>query len=356
VAESSATALAVLEEHPFNLVVIDVQMPVMDGLQLLTLLSRRHPNLQKVVLTGHLAPESYRAACLSGGAELFLQKPRTDAEQRSLYATLNELMRWQPERGFRGVLRRVGLQDVIQMECLARNSLRLEIKAGSELGQIFIREGNVIHAAIGPLKGEAAFHRILALPGGEFATRSFSEPPEQTIDGQWEFLLMEAARQRDESAEEPPKPATVPPEPDLQPLPVSPPAVTPAAVDPPVCQPENPGPPPPAAVGVRDQPAEPGGARSEVADPAPLEEVLICTGQGEILYQWQCRNSEAWVSFLEFVSHKSRRLAQGLELGPFDRLEARTPRSRLVVLVSAQRGILARLGRKSGTVDRSPIP
>jgi CheY-like chemotaxis protein len=363
VAESSGAAFAILQEQPINLVVIDVQMPVMDGFQLLTLLNRRNPNLQKVVLTGYAASENYRAACLSNGAELFLEKPRTEAEQRSLFATLNELVRWQPEQGFRGVLRRVGLQDVIQMECLARNSLLLEVKAGSEQGRIYIKEGSIVHASVGRLKGEEAFHRLLALRGGEFVTRSFSEPPEHTIDGAWEFLLMEAARQRDEGAQAAaPAPLTEPAVPGIEALPTGPepaasrttalPTAPPLASDAPRSPWAASGFQPSAVrVGTGPDQAKLTLARPAVADSTEAEEVLICSGQGEILYQWQCRNSETWVGFLEFVSQKSRRLAQGFELGPFDRLEIQTARSRWVALVSAQRGILVRLRREPRPAD-----
>lgn len=73
-AESASRAFALMHEQVVDLVVIDVQMSVMDGIQMLSLLNRGHPNVQKVVLTGH-ASEKYRAACLSNGAELFLEKP-----------------------------------------------------------------------------------------------------------------------------------------------------------------------------------------------------------------------------------------------------------------------------------------
>jgi CheY-like chemotaxis protein len=364
VAESSGAAFATLHEQPINLVVIDVQMPVMDGFQLLALLNRRHPNLQKVVLTGYAASaENYRAAWLSNGAELFLEKPRTDGEQRSLFATLNELARWQPEQGFRGVLRRVGLQDVIQMECLARSSLTLEVKAGSEQGRIYIKEGSIVHASVGRLKGDETFHRLLALRGGEFVTRSFSEPPEHTIDGPWEFLLVEAARQRDESAQAAAAPPSIEPEPPgIETLPAAPEPAASRGTAPPTALPLTSDvlrsplaasgfQPSAVRVGIGPDQAKLTPARPAVADPTQAEEVLICSGQGEILYQWQCRNSETWVGFLEFVSQKSRRLAQGFELGPFDRLEIQTARSRWVALVSAQRGILVRLRREPRPAD-----
>ena len=73
-APDAAHGLGLIHEHKIDLLVIDVRMPVMDGLQFLALLHRNYPSLLKVALTGH-ATENYRAACLSNGAELYLEKP-----------------------------------------------------------------------------------------------------------------------------------------------------------------------------------------------------------------------------------------------------------------------------------------
>ena len=101
-ASDTGQALGIIQEQQLDLLVVDVHMPVVDGLQFLSLIQRKYPNILKVVLTGD-ASEHYRAACLSNGAELFLQKPATAQGWQSVYSTLNELMRFQPEEGFRGV-------------------------------------------------------------------------------------------------------------------------------------------------------------------------------------------------------------------------------------------------------------
>jgi len=41
----------------------------------------------------------------------------------------------------------------------------------------------------------------MALTGGSFNVKPFSPPPVHSVNGSWEFLLMEAARMRDEAAE-----------------------------------------------------------------------------------------------------------------------------------------------------------
>src|SRR4026207_2526007 len=136
-------ARGLLQEQKIDLLVLDIHMPVVDGLQFLNLLQRKFPNVLKVVLTGD-ATDQNRATGLSNGAEWFLEKPRDEGGWRSIYATLHELTRFQPEEGFHGVLRRVGLQDVLQMECLARNSSVLKIHAGGVHGTIFVKEGQIV--------------------------------------------------------------------------------------------------------------------------------------------------------------------------------------------------------------------
>src|SRR5213083_987464 len=206
VATDAARGLTLMRDRKIDLLVIDVHMPVMDGLQFLGLLHRRYPNISKAVLTGD-SSDPYRAACLSSGAELFLLKPTTPEGWQSLFVALNELVKFQPEEGFHGVLRRVGLQDVLQMECLARSSSVLEISTSQARGSIFVQDGQIVHAQVGELAGEEAFNHLMALAGGNFNLKPFSEPPARTINSSWEFLLMEAARMRDEAKDSSPGPS-----------------------------------------------------------------------------------------------------------------------------------------------------
>jgi CheY-like chemotaxis protein len=198
-ASTADQALAVLQQNAIDLVVLDIGMPVLDGVQLLGLIHRRYPDVKKAILTGG-ANAGDREACLASGAELFIQKPLSSDGMKAVFTTLNELITWAQRKGFSGMLRQVGLQDVIQIECLGRNSSILEVRNQSMRGQIYIEAGVIVHAAVGNLMGEKAFYRLLSLTGGEFHLQPFNVPPARTVHGQWEFLLMEAARIHDEEA------------------------------------------------------------------------------------------------------------------------------------------------------------
>src|SRR5579883_296784 len=71
---SAARALALLEERPFDVVLTDLRMPGMDGMQLLAKVTQTWPEVPVIVLTAHgsvpLAVEAMRA-----GATDFLLKP-----------------------------------------------------------------------------------------------------------------------------------------------------------------------------------------------------------------------------------------------------------------------------------------
>jgi CheY-like chemotaxis protein/pSer/pThr/pTyr-binding forkhead associated (FHA) protein len=196
-ATTADKALAILKENSIDLVVLDIGMPMVDGMQLLGIIARRHPGIKIAVMTGK-ATEANRATCLANGAELFIEKPVSADGIKVVFNLLNDLVSWSHREGFTGALRQVGLQEVIQMECIGRHSSILEIRNQQMRGQIYIEAGAITHATAGGLTGEKAFYQLLSLPGGEFQVKPFKAPPQRTIQGQWESLLMEAARFFDE--------------------------------------------------------------------------------------------------------------------------------------------------------------
>ncbi len=300
-AASADAALDLLKDHRVDLVVVDINMAVLDGVQFLKILSRRYPDLKKVTLTG-FATEAKRTECLAHGAELFIEKPRVADGFKSIFVMLDELLNWAPKAGFQGMLRQVGLSDVIQMECLGRNSSVLEISNRQMRGRIYIEDGSILHAVVGEVTGEKAFQKILCMTGGAFQLAPFEKPSQRTIEGPWEFLLMEAARVRDEAG-------------------------TPAAA-------ENCG-------------AETEAAAAEAAVAATpavrLAETLICTGRGEPLHAWQCANPDARIALFKDVAQQAERLSQILPLGKFDRLELQLTDGRAIVQTRTDRRVFVRV-------------
>jgi len=191
-------ALSIMQQHAIKLAVLDLNMPMLDGTQLLGMMHRRHPESKLVILTGQ-GNEKRRAECLAAGAEMFLEKPITRDGLHFVFNVLNDLITWRQREGFSGTLQQVGLADVIQIECLRRNSCILEIHTNEVRGEIFLESGSLVHATTSAgLGGENALHSLLSLHDGQFNFAAFRQPTQRTLQGSWECLLMESARLRDE--------------------------------------------------------------------------------------------------------------------------------------------------------------
>jgi hypothetical protein len=289
-------------------------MPVMDGIQFLRLLGRTHPGQQVVMLTGLATPEN-RKTCLEGGATLMLEKPTSAAGFGEVFAALDALASALPQEGFQGLMHRVGLHEVLQLECLGRKSSVLEVFTTKSRGRIFIKDGSILHAEAGSLQGEVALYSLLAWRGGQFNLMTYVEPAQQTIEGHWEMLLMEAARLNDERSGQ-----------------TETARETPAAEETVVAE-EIVAPPPPP-----DFHDEPDGVR--------IEEVVLCTGTGEILYQWQCDMPEQRLWLVDEVMQQANELSGAASVGRFDRLEVQTPQGRVVCQARAHRRLWVRSSSK----------
>ncbi len=81
-ADSAAAAIAILEREPIDLVVSDLQMPGMDGEQLLAVVQRRWPDVATVMVTG-VAELDTAVQLLQAGAYDYITKPYAIEEVRA---------------------------------------------------------------------------------------------------------------------------------------------------------------------------------------------------------------------------------------------------------------------------------
>lgn len=195
-AASGARALALLDAEPFRLLICDLKMPRMDGLQVLSIVRRRYPELRTVVMTG-LPDEEFRSRAYALGVDLFWLKPDTHQNMQMFLECLESLLGRDSENGFRGVQSK-SLMDIIQMECLSQSSTVLRVTRGSLVGKIWIQAGELVDAETDGARGEAAFGKILAWKSGTFETLPPEPDRERTIQKTVNALLLESAQTIDE--------------------------------------------------------------------------------------------------------------------------------------------------------------
>ena len=197
-AASGARALSLLESEPFNLLVVDLQMPKMDGLQVLSIARRKYPFLRLVVLTG-IRDEQFRTRAYAMGVDQYWIKPETDQEMGLLLESVESLLSREAQGGFRGVQSK-SLVDIIQLECLSQSSATLKINNGIVEGKIWILNGEVVDAETGDQKAEAAFERILSWKTGSFEILPGDASRARAIFTSYQGLLLNTAQALDEAA------------------------------------------------------------------------------------------------------------------------------------------------------------
>jgi len=88
VAPGAAEALEILSGETFDLVLTDMKMPGMSGIDLTRVVRERYPDMEVMMITGYATVESAVEA-LKTGAEEYLAKPFTDEE---LFAAVDRVL------------------------------------------------------------------------------------------------------------------------------------------------------------------------------------------------------------------------------------------------------------------------
>jgi DNA-binding response OmpR family regulator len=205
----------VVETHP-DLFVLDVDSIHDLGQEFLYDLRTSHPRARAIILTAvHLASHREQAAGL--GAIHFLEKPFPHGDFVDLVGALLQPA-GQPEgEKFQGTLSDLHIADIIQLKCMSGATSVLEFTGPrGEKARVFFENGQVRHAIAPGKSGVPAFNEIVGWKGGMISEVSGAGASPQTIDLDWQMLLLEAVRAIDENRDAPAQTAAAPASPALR--------------------------------------------------------------------------------------------------------------------------------------------
>jgi two-component system response regulator YesN len=123
-ADSAAAALERLEEQPIDIVVTDIRMPEMDGLELIRIIALKWPNIRCILLTGHSDFE-YAKRAIRLQAFDYLLKPVNDDEFMITLSNAIESLReeWKESDRHHQVLYNMKSDRSVMQEMLMRDLL-----------------------------------------------------------------------------------------------------------------------------------------------------------------------------------------------------------------------------------------
>ncbi len=193
-AKSAEEALAILSDQPANLVITDINMPGMNGLDLLIEINNRFPKTSVIIMTAYPS-NAYENKAMMSGSLRFIEKPFDINEVRAIVKEALKV-----NEGFQGTVDGVDLIDIVQFNGLSRATAALKVTTGDREGMIFFKDGAVLHAMCEQETGESAFFTILSFNGGSLQNIRGVQPPIISIHKSIEGLLFEAALKNDEKS------------------------------------------------------------------------------------------------------------------------------------------------------------
>ena len=194
-AENGHQAVQVLESRAIDLLVTDLDMPVMDGFELLTHALRLQPRASIVVLTEREGSSLEMALDTPGSTEVLHKPLAPDA--------IFDFARAHFARRLRGHLSGVSLSGLLQLLSLEERSCAVTIRGANKTGTIEMLDGDLTSASTGSLSGEAAVLEILGWRHPDVELVGIWTSPPRSIDSTLQQLILEAARCQDESARDP---------------------------------------------------------------------------------------------------------------------------------------------------------
>jgi DNA-binding response OmpR family regulator len=207
-ASDGADALSKIEIDAPDLILSDTRLPRIDGYELVRRLKKQPEtaNIPTVFLTSQKSIED-KIRGLELGVEDYLTKP---IFVRELIARVNLLLaRRTQERmatslpvsartRLNGSLEDMGVVDLLQTFEVSRKSGVARINDGRQTLRVFFRDGKVVDAELGRLRGEEAVYRALLWNAGNFEVEFRPVDNPDVIPTSTQGLLMEGMRRVDE--------------------------------------------------------------------------------------------------------------------------------------------------------------
>ncbi|RME34951.1 MAG: response regulator, partial [Deltaproteobacteria bacterium] len=184
-----------LRQHPFDLLVTDLKLPVMDGFQLLAHVSRHYPNLPVIVMTAFGTPEIEERLSRYSGLH-YLEKP-LDIDHFA--KTIEQALKTEGRSYIQGI----SLPTFLQLVVMEKKTCTLKVTCDNRSGYLFIRGGELVDALADDQEGESAALDIITWPETVIEMDPVCRRQTKSVKSSLEFLLMEAFRLQDEANKPP---------------------------------------------------------------------------------------------------------------------------------------------------------
>lgn len=191
-AVDGSQAVDILSNSPVDLVLTDLKMPVMDGYELLSYMSKNYKNIPSIVMTGFGSPEIAKRLKQKGVLH-YIEKPFDLNVLREKIASVFSA-------SSRGFVSGFSLPNFLQAVEVDQKTITLRIRSKERLGYLHLVNGELIDAETDELSGEEAALEILCWSDPEIEIQEIQKN-DRTIETSLMQILLESSKIIDEKGE-----------------------------------------------------------------------------------------------------------------------------------------------------------
>lgn len=203
-AENGKKALEVLGKNKVDLVVTDLNMPEMDGFQLMTYMLKTWPQIPVMVMTAYSTPEIKTKLEQLGSFRLHEKPINLKELSKSIVSSLSAM----DASHIKGIT----LPAFLQLITMERKTCTLKVTSQGSTGFLCFQDGTLMDAQTRTTRGEDAAYDIVSWDDVAIEITSICKTQTNQIGKSLNYVLMEALRRKDEKqskTQQPPPAAAV---------------------------------------------------------------------------------------------------------------------------------------------------
>lgn len=194
-AEDGEEAVSILSSESIDLVITDLQMPVMDGFELIAHIMQNFHSLPIIILTGY-SPEKLENRLKQSSSLTLVQKHNLD------FRAFSEQVTKALTPVTRGHIEGITLFSFLQLLNLDKKTCTLTIRAGGQKGFLYFSSGQLISAICEGIESIYSAYEILVWDNVKIEIDNICRKKKNVINAPLDEVLMDAFKIKDEANRE----------------------------------------------------------------------------------------------------------------------------------------------------------
>ncbi len=183
-------AIEVINKEKVNLIITDLQMPEMDGFDLILHINKKHPEIPVFVMTA-FGDSEIKAKITAIGALKYFEKPlNIDIITECIFEELDS--------GACGKIEGISLPSFLQLLEMESKTCTLRVRSENMSGRFFFFKGELMAAEANDFKDEEAAYELLCLDKIIMELDNVCTKKKKTVKQPLMNILMEGLKIKDE--------------------------------------------------------------------------------------------------------------------------------------------------------------